>query len=258
MKRIIICILIGVVIGVIATLTIVLLCNWDNIIDPNQRYGIPEMIYYITQPVGVLSTVLAVVVAIFGTDIKNRILSGKCIVSMDQEGFTEYLGDTEGTQSPKAHHYEATIRLSNTGVRQLKDCELKLLEVEYKDNSSKSQYRKLKMNNSRTIYWQQQSEKRISLRESESVTKVLARIYPSGADQTPDSSNSSVKRMSITGFSDKLNGNDKKGSWRIKYAVMTPEKTIARFQMEIYWNGDWYDRINEMNNCTSVELKNLK
>lgn len=258
MKKIIISILIGLIIGVIATLTIVLLCNWDNIIDNNHKYGLPELIYYITQPLGVLSTVLAVVVAIFGADIKNRILSGKCVVSMDQECFTEYLGDTEGTQSPKAQHYEATIRLANIGVRQLKDCELKLIEVEYKEDSAKAQYKKLKLNNSRTIYWQQQSEKRISLRESESVTKVLARIYPNGADQTPDNSNSSVKRMSITGFSDKLKGNDKKGSWRIKYAVMTPEKTIARFQIELYWNGEWFDRINEMNNCTSVDFKNLK
>lgn len=258
MKKIIIGVLVGLVLGVTATLTVVLLCNWENIIDANHKYGTAELIYFLTQPIGVIGTLLAVVVAIFGSDIKNRILSGKCIVSMEQEGFTEYLGATEGTQSPKAQNYEATIQLSNAGVRQLKDCELKLLEVEYKDESPKSQYKKIKLSNPRTIYWAQQSDKRFSLRESESATKVLVRIYPNGAVQTPDNSDYSVKRISITGVSDKLKGCDKKGNWRIKYAVMTPEKTIARFQLEVYWNGEWFDRINEMNNCTSVEFKKLK
>lgn len=50
-------------------------------IDYEKKYGMLEVVYYMTQPISVLGTFLAILVAIFGVEIKNLffLLNVKCI-----------------------------------------------------------------------------------------------------------------------------------------------------------------------------------
>lgn len=71
MRKIIICLLIGILIGFLICSVIVVLCSTYNHVDYSKTYGIAELLYYVTQPLGVLGTFLAIIVAIFGTEIQN-------------------------------------------------------------------------------------------------------------------------------------------------------------------------------------------
>lgn len=258
MKKILIGIVVGLILGVAISASVYIVVDWENWADCSKRYGSPELIYSF-QSLGVVATFSAVVVAIFGNEIKNIILSGKCVVIPIYEGFLENLGETEGTENPQSQVYECPIKITNTGSRELMDCELKLLSLEYKDDSSKSQFNKVKLGNPRTIYWSNYNDKRFNLREGDSLTKILARIYPNNESATPDGTEKSRMRFSITGGSDKIANRDKKGSWRAIYAIQTPQKTIAKFEMVYSWNGQWFSRMSEMNsnNNSTVSFKKL-
>ena len=134
-----------------------------NNVDEKKTYGIPELIYYFSQPIGILGTFIAIVVAIFGTEIKNLFFSPKCIVDLVGDGFDEDLGHTISTANPSAQFYKCTMRLKNTGSKELIDLQLVLKEVLFVSNGKNK-----KINRSEnTIFWINPEIKKINLRETE-------------------------------------------------------------------------------------------
>ena len=179
--------------------------------------------------------------------------SPKCIVDLVGDGFDEDLGHTISTANPSAQFYKCTMRLKNTGSKELIDLQLVLKEVLFVSNGKNK-----KINRSEnTIFWINPEIKKINLRETEQKEIIIARILPEASEGTPDNSSKSPLRFSITGINldKKYNQN---GDWIVRYSIKTTHKIIKTIQVELHWSGIWCSRINEMSNEVSSKIKEIK
>lgn len=75
MKKTIVSFVIGIIFGFLLSEVVFTLVSSSDYIDNEKKYGIVELIYYWLQPLSVLGTFLALLVAIFGAEIKNMFFS---------------------------------------------------------------------------------------------------------------------------------------------------------------------------------------
>lgn len=254
MKKTIVSFVIGIIFGFLLSEVVFTLVSSSDYIDNEKKYGIVELIYYWLQPLSVLGTFLALLVAIFGTEIKNMFFSPKCKAYLLGDGFEEDLGQTALTSSPCAQLYKCSLILKNTGSKELTELSLVLKEVNYVNGKGK--LKKINKNDN-TIFWIDPAIKMINLRVTEQREIIVARILPEASEGTPDNSKKSPLRLSITGVSLNTNHNQK-GTWVVKYYLQTPHKKIKVFQITFSWSGKWCSRITEMANEVSSELKEIK
>ena len=93
-------------------------------IDTGKQYGISEITYHFSQPIQIFVTSLAVIVALFGKEIRNLIFHPKCDLKVNE--FSESLGNSCEDQSPKAESYYAELVICNNGNRELSNLELEI------------------------------------------------------------------------------------------------------------------------------------
>ena len=245
---------IGVVFGLLFCCIFYTFATSSGYIDFDKKYGLLEFFYYGLQPISVLGTFLALLVAIFGTEIKNMFFSPKCKVFILGNGFEEDLGQTASNPSPCAQLYKCALVLKNIGSKELTDLSLVLKEVNF-DNGNGRTKRINKFEN--IIFWSKPEIKKINLRESEQREIIVARVLPEASEGTPDNSKKSPLRFAITGFNLE-NKYNQKGKWIVKYYLQTPHEIIKTFQISLSWSGKWCGRINEMTNEVSSELKEIE
>ena len=253
MKKFVIGLIIGAIIGISCTLLV-----WEvlclNDLDPTQKYGRAELIYYMSQPLVVIGTFSAVIVALFGNEIKNAIFSPKCRVRVEGDGFAEDLGETINNINPQAQFYKLNVFLENIGVKELNELQLVIKKAEYSQDHNK--FRTVSHGES-VIFWRQPEIKSINLRTSESRDIILARVVPEASLGTPDASQKSPLRFSITGIN--LDPKySKKGYWRVRYDIQTPHRIINSFVITYSWSGKWFNRLTEMTNELGYEFKYIK
>lgn len=218
-------------------------------------YNVPERVYYTSQVVGVYATLAAVVVAIFGVEIKKILLGEKCAISLVNDGFYEVLGETADTSTPESQHYDCCLLLSNIGSREISDCQIQLCEVQYKSLSA-SKFRTLETFDNLFLHWKTASVKSSTLFVGDSYKFPLCVIYPQNDVQTPDDKTSSPLRMRIIGY--RLSPQySEKGTWRMVYKIRSREKVLKNFEIIASWDGSWHSRINEMSSVVSVNLKEI-
>lgn len=109
--------IIGLVFGIILYYFYMMMANSFCCISLKKEYGIPELIYYISQPLMLFVTFGTIIVALFGTEIKNKIFSPKCVTTIINDGFTEDLGETRSLPNPSVQVYLCTLNLENIGSR---------------------------------------------------------------------------------------------------------------------------------------------
>lgn len=215
---------------------------------------VPLLIYYTTQVVGAFATFSAVIVALFGTEIRNKFFEEDCSVSLVDNGLTEYLGYSKETSSPCAQHYDCMVHISNTGKSELVGCQILIKEVEYKIDPN-SKYKTIQKYQSKALYWYQPEMYEHNIMVGDSYKLPLFKIYPANSCQTPDDSESARLKLRILGCGTKLK---EKGIWKVKYQLRTKKKILENFEVIIEWNGEWYDRITEMRDSISVNYKKIK
>ena len=254
MKKVIVSFVIGFIFGLIICGLYCTYVTTSGTVDFSKKYGMPEIIYYMSQPLCVLGTFLALLVAIFGTEIKNMFFSPKCKVYISGDGFDEDLGQTASTSAPMAQMYKCSLVLKNTGSKELTDLALVVKEVHFINGNGKSKKISRFEN---TLFWLKPEIKRINLRETEQREIIVARVLPEASEGTPDNTSKSPLRFSITGITLDAKYNQK-GTWVVKYSLQTPHKIIKTFQIKLSWSGKWCSRINEMTNEVTSELKEIK
>lgn len=158
MKKIIISFFIGLCLGSILCFCVLTSINSYYSIEYARKYGLPEIIYYVSQPIGVLGTFLAVFVALFGNEIKNKLFAPRCTVSIIEDGFTEELGTTSSSTSPEAQLYKCTLLFENTGSKELSDMQLIIKEISYSEDKKK--YKKISRSIEPILYWTQPEVKK--------------------------------------------------------------------------------------------------
>lgn len=253
MKKIIFSLFVGVFVGLI--ITCIVLMGLKNQVDSSKSYGIAELVYYYTQPIGTLGTFTAIIVALFGVEIKNKFFSPKCEVSLPDDGFNEYLGENISSNSPKAQFYHCTMLLKNTGSKELIDLQLVIKDVYYINSNNKQ--KKINKVSDTILYWNKPEIKKINLREKEKKEIIISRIYPEAVAGTPDNQKRSPLRFSISGIN--LDTSCcKKGKWRVIYSLQTPHKIIKTIKVEFSWSGNWCDRMTEMTNEVEVKITEEK
>lgn len=162
MKKILFSFFAGIFVGAII-ICIILMESYIQV-DISKSYGIAELVYYYTQPIGTLGTFIAIIVAIFGVEIKNLFFSPKCDVSIYEDGFSEYLGQTISSTSSKSQCYHCTMILKNTGSKELIDLQLVVKDVYFIGNNKKQ--KKISKVSESILYWNNKLEMRkINLRE---------------------------------------------------------------------------------------------
>ena len=254
-RRYIVALIIGLIIGFVLCMIYIMITCFCCSIDYQKTYGVPEIVYYMSQPFLMLLTIGTIVVALFGTELKNKIFSPKCVTSIVNDGFTEDLGDSRNSPNPSAKLYCCTLNLENTGSRELNELQLVIKDVQYAEDNKKM--KKISKGLNPVLFWISRDINKINLREKENREIILARIYPCANSGTPDGEQKSPLRFSISGHN-LLDNQNKKGTWIVKYSLQTPNKIVKTFQIKYVWTGQWCNRLSEMSNEVQVEIKDLK
>lgn len=254
MKKWIWCILIGLIIGIIGGFLIgVFSIGVFNInIDVGKSYGILEVVYYIVAPIGIVATLLAVVVALFGNEFKNFIFREKSS-STTPNHFTEVLRN-EDDDTPEAIRYECNLEVKNDCGREISECAVYLIDVEYCDIGSTTP-KKFHLQNRQPIYWNGPDVKVKNITQGETATITLLRINPEISQSKPDNTDvvNIPRKLSIVGY--RLNEKYlKKGQWKLTYCVCNNHRELERFEIHIHWSGVWKSREKEMNNEATINF----
>lgn len=254
MKKVIIGLIIGIVLGLIGCLFIIQISS-DIILEG--KCSKPEFIYYLSQILGVFVTFMAVLVAIFGSEIKAMIFRPKCkiVLSNEEDGIIEKLNDSIGNQPIKANLYDCVLKVINIGNKEITNCELIISKIQYKTEERQKHFKDLLSGGYKKIYWYSRDEQSINLPAGENREVNLFRIYPSM--QTPDERGDSPARLSFSGYPLDLKY-CQKGVWEVTYKLQTIEKVLSSFNLQISWNGQWCDRLSEMKDEVTVKLKEIK
>ncbi len=230
-------------------------------VKTSASYGILEIVYYVLSPIGVLATVFAVIVALFGTDIKRRLKRERCIVSPVADGFEEVIADEDDNDNLEAMRYDFYATIKNIGVGEIEDCSLFLTGGRYKEFEN-SKAKPLNIKNRVQLYWSGYDKRivRETILPGDFRKMLLLRINPDQKQETPDGDNPIIKdrRLCVIGYSGLDNNRFfKKGYWEFDYVLSTPHREIAKFTVFANWSGHWKKREKEMRAETSVTIKQL-
>ena len=248
--------IVGFIIGVVVGLFFFSLFKIP--IDISKNYGVLETVYYILGPIGVLATISAVIVALFGDDFKRVLHREKCDVYLESDHFVEDISGQESSTSIKSKRYDCYLMIKNVGGREIENCSVNMVSCKHRENEQ-SKWKDLKIKNKRPLYWSVPNQTKESLLTGETKSLLLLRINPDGEQSTPDNNTANVseKKLSIMGFSPDVK-NRKRGFWEIEYSVCTQHDELMRFKINAAWTGEWRQREKEMLEESSVELVKIK
>ena len=221
----------------------------------SKKYGIPELIYYSTQVIAAISTSAAVIVALFGREIRSSIFREKVQISLVNGGIKEFLGDTANTTRPEAQNYDCSLLISNDCSKEIEDLQIFLKEVKFKNDSS-AKYKNLVGFENKALYWRTPEQLSTFLGVDESKRIPLFKIYPKASCQTPDSSNTSDLRMRLIGYQLPAKYHAK-GIWYAKYQIRTKRRVLKTFEMTVQWSGEWFNRYSEMADVVNVNIQEI-
>lgn len=223
--------------------------------DCHKTYGIPELLYYSTQIIGVFATVAAVVVALFGREIRKLIFREKIRIHLFEGGFREMLGDTVNTSSPSAQSYDCSLVIENACSKELEGIQIILNEISYQPDMN-SKFKKIKVHYNKPLYWRSVENTSTDISVEDSKRIPLFKIYPAESCQTPDNSQSSSLSMRVIGVQ-LTEKNNKKGAWKTQYQIRSKTKILKTFEATVQWNGEWCSRYTEMSENVSINIKEL-
>jgi hypothetical protein len=216
-------------------------------------YGLLEWMYYTTQVVGVIATLVAVCCALFGKEIRDIIIKERCSVELVNGGFYENLGPNANQSNPIANSYDCCLKITNNGDREISKCELLLRKVQYVEHSGDN-FLELFSSDYKPLYWHIPGRTEISLLVGVSQSVPLFKIYPEDSRQTPDAALKSPLCMRVIGCQVK-EIYTKQGVWKCFYEIRSQSKVLTKFDVVAKWNGEWCNRSTEMNKCVSAILK---
>lgn len=245
--------IVGFIIGVILGLFIFLIINIP--IDTSKTHSVLEVVYYITAPIGVIFTAFAVVVAIWGNDIRGFFNKEKCDLEIEKGGFVEDVRGIEDDENMSARWYNCNLIIKNSGPKEIESCTVFITKIIYKEEE-RSKGKSIGFSNRIPLYWFDPNVKTINILKGESRTIPVLRVYPDSNNQTPDQQNTHVipRRLSVMGFNIE-NKFNKKGIWEISYMVCNAHESLKEFKLVAQWNGEWHRREKEMNECLTVHME---
>lgn len=223
--------------------------------NPETKYGIWEILYYIAAIITAFGTVEAVFVALFKERIFRLFSHPSLALSMkDDRCFSEDVDSEQ--QNPTSSQYLGILSVENTGNIVATGCEVYIEKVQY----AKSRDKRLKditdAESKRKLTWE---APRVDVPVSIPKQVLLFKIDKPNAYGTPFSSNSQQGvqcHLQLNGM--KLRDNmSEKGVWEITYYINNVETGHKRFKLTIDWNGEWKTRKTEMIDVLKVKFDTI-
>ena len=244
--------ILGVLIGLLLGLVVFQFMNIP--IDNQKTHSVLETVYYITAPIGVLFTAVAVIVAIWGNEIRGYFNKEKCDVEIEHGGFVEDVRGIEDDENMSARQYNCNIIVKNIGPREIESCTVFITKIVYKEEE-KSKGKNIGLSNRMPLYWYEPNNKSITILKGKHRIIPVLRVYPDSNAQTPDQQNTKTipRRLSVMGFNIE-NKFSKKGIWEISYLICNSHEALKEFKLVAQWNGGWHRREKEMNECLTVHI----
>lgn len=243
---------VGFLIGVILGLFMLQLLNIS--IDASKTHSVLEIVYYVTAPLGVLFTASAVVVALWGNDIRAFLNKEKCEVEIENGGFVEDVRGIEDDENMSSRQYNCNLIIKNSGPKEIESCTVFITKIIYREEEN-SKGKSIGFSNRMPLYWFDPNVKTTNIIKGEGRAIPVLRVYPDSKNQTPDQQNTHVipRRFSVMGFNIE-NKYSKKGIWEISYMVCNAHESLKEFKLIAQWNGEWHRREKEMNECLNVHM----
>ena len=219
-----------------------------------ETYGVLEFVYYLVSPIGVIATVVAVIVALFGDDFRRILHKEKCQVTLEEDHFVEDIDGQESASHIESKRYDCRVIIKNIGGREIEDCSVSMISCKYRGDQQ-SKWKDLKIKNKIQLFWNTPGKHKDTILAGESKSLLLLRINPDGDQSTPDDNSTSLSTrcLSIIGFHPDLRYRQR-GYWEIEYSICTPHNELSKFKVSVSWTGEWKQRETEMVEETSVTL----
>ena len=202
---------------------------------------------------GAISTFMAVVVALFASEIQSCFRKVKFDVKLSDGGVVEDLVD-DGNGGKKASRYYSSIQIANYGNVNALNCELYLEKAEayankYDESNGKiidTDYVPINIGNiGGNVYIPSNGKK---------VLQIIEILSPE-KQSTPDGGMTVTKpQVNIPGLKN-IDKQFESGKLKLTYCLYSSNAKPKKFDVIIFWNGTWETRQKEMRQVLTTELK---
>ena len=202
---------------------------------------------------GAVSTFLAVLVALFASEIQACFRKVKFEVELSDGGVVEDLID-DGNGGKKASRYYTSIQITNNGNINALDCELYLEKAEvYADKHDESnakiidtEYVAIAIGNvGGNVYIPSNGKK---------VLQIIEVLSPE-KQSTPDGGKAVTKpQLNIPGLKN-IDKQFESGKLKLTYCLYSSNAKPKKFDVVLLWNGTWEKRQTEMRRVLTTKLK---
>lgn len=217
-----------------------------------KKYGVWEIIYYISAVITAFGTLGAVFVALFKDRIARLFSSPDLVLEMnDDKCFCEEVDSEQ--QTPISSQYQGLLNITNKGNVVASGCEVYIASVKYKKSKEKNFKDITDAETKRKLFWE---AAKVDLPVEIPKQIWLFRIDKPNSFGTPTSSNaqSAQPHLQLNGIKLKDNYSEK-GIWEISYYINNVENGHTRFKLTIEWNGVWKTRKTEMTDVLKVNFE---
>lgn len=212
---------------------------------------IAQLIYYSAAVVGGMGALYAVIIALFGSMIKDFLYAEDIQLDMSENELCEDREDND-EENVVVRKYYTKLCITNIGRKKIRNCELKIKDITYGETVQARQRSVFgKTVSSRPV--PHNVEKKIALLQNQSIEWPVLYIHPDVRAGLPEQEEVTLRHCEIVGFN--LHEREsRQGVWRIKYMLQSSEKVLKEFELEVSWTGQWRARATEMNNEISTKL----
>lgn len=223
--------------------------------NPEIKYGIWEIIYYIAAIISAFGTVGAVFVALFKEKIVRLFTCPNIVLTMkDEKCFSEDVDSEQ--QNPTSSQYLGILNVNNQGNIVATGCEVFIEKVQYARTREKRLKDITDAESKRKLTWE---ASKVDVPVNIPKQVMLFKIDKPNAYGTPSASNNPQGvqcHLQLNGM--KLRDNmSEKGVWEITYYISNLETGHSRFRLTIDWNGEWKTRKTEMADVLKVKFDTL-
>lgn len=207
-----------------------------------------SLMYYTFAVISGNGTFWAVIVALFSQQILDWLFACRCDISLRDDNFIGYVEDAAIVM------YENYLLLSNPSSSVIRDCEIVIKKIMYKQNPANNLKKISKIETN--LIWPN-GRKKCNIRKGDSLEIPLARILPNTPMGVPNHQNNIEQtHLVIEGASIPRQYN-KQGTWEIEYEILSRQEIISKFKIIINWSGEWCDVEREMQLRVTMSLTKL-
>lgn len=218
----------------------------NTTIKAANEYDAWLIFYYLSQIIGSIGTVMAVIVALSKEAIMKWIYSPSLEISLVDNGITENILDAQ--EIPAATSFECFACVDNTGSLAALGCKIYISDIKY--GMSKAKTKSIKNFKSTQLQW---TSSGVDIPIGIPSKIKLFEITNPNSIGTPGENSTKKPKISFNGLKLK-NNHSEKGYWIIEYYISCKNGKVSKFSLNVDWNGEFKSRTTDMEEVLTIEL----